>query len=77
MAKIKPKVRYDEDADILFIKVRGGSVKDTVDVAEDVFVEFDDEGNIAGIEVWRARDLLLNPIAKHISKRAKLASKLL
>ena len=74
MAKNKAKVRYDQDADILYIKVKGGSIKDTVDVAEDIFVEFDDRGNIAGIEVWRARELLLNPIAKHISKQVKLAS---
>ena len=75
MAKSKPKVRFDQDADILYIKVKGGSIKDTVDVAEDVFVELDDKGNIAGIEVWRARELLLNPLAKHISKQVKLASK--
>lgn len=75
MVKNKPKVRYDQDADILYIKVREGSIKDTVDVAEDVFVELDDKGKIAGIEVWRARELLLNPLAKHISKQVKLASK--
>lgn len=77
MAKSKPKVRYDQDADILYIKVKGGSIKDTVDVAEDVFVEFDDKGKIAGIEVWRARELLLNPLAKQISKQVKLASKVI
>jgi uncharacterized protein YuzE len=75
MAKNRPKVRYDQDADILYIKVKGGSIKDTVDVAEDVFVEFDDKGNIAGIEVWRARELLLNPLAKQISKQVKLLVK--
>ena len=75
MAKSKPKVRFDQDADILYIKVKGGSIKDTVDVAGDVFVEFDDKGNIAGIEVWRARELLLNPLAKQISKQVKLLVK--
>jgi len=74
MAKSKAKVRYDQDADILYIKVKAGSIKDTIDVAEDVFVELDDKGKIAGIEVWRARELLLNPLAKHISKQVKLAS---
>ena len=75
MVKNKPKVRYDQDADILYIKVKGGSIKDMVDVAGDVFVEFDDKGNIAGIEVWRARELLLNPLAKQISKQVKLLVK--
>ena len=74
MAKTKPKVRYDQDADIVYIKVKAGSIKDTIDVAEDVFVELDDKGKIAGIEVWRASELLLNPLAKYISKQVKLAS---
>lgn len=75
MAKNKAKVRYDKDSDIVYIKIKEGSIEDTVDVAEDVFVERDKDGNIAGIEIWRARQLLLNPLAKHISEQVKLASK--
>jgi uncharacterized protein YuzE len=59
----------------VYIKFKEGSIEDTVDVAEDVFVERDKDGNIAGIEIWRARQLLLNPLAKHISEQVKLASK--
>lgn len=75
MAKNKAKLRYDKDSDIVYIKIREGPVEDTEDVAEDVFVERDKDGNIAGIEIWRARQLLLNPLAKHISEQVKLASK--
>ncbi len=73
MAKNKAKLRYDKDSDVVYIKIREGPVEDTEDVAEDVFVERDKDGNIAGIEIWRARQLLLNPLAKHISKQVKLA----
>jgi uncharacterized protein YuzE len=75
MAKNKAKLRYDKDSDVVYIKIREGPVENTEDVAEDVFVERDKDGNIAGIEIWRARQLLLNPLAKHISKQVKLASK--
>jgi uncharacterized protein YuzE len=75
MAKNKAKLRYDKDSDVIYIKIREGPVADTEGVAEDVFVERDKDGNIAGIEIWRARQLLLNPLAKHISKQVKLASK--
>jgi uncharacterized protein YuzE len=75
MAKNKAKLRYDKDSDVVYIKIREGPIENTEDVAEDVFVERDKDGNIAGIEIWRARQLLLNPLAKHISKQVKLASK--
>ncbi|MDE1863580.1 MAG: DUF2283 domain-containing protein [Thaumarchaeota archaeon] len=75
MAKNKPEIRYDRDSDILYIKIKEGSIDDTVDVAEDVFVEKDKNGNMVGIEIWRARQLLLNPLAKHISEQVKLVNK--
>ncbi|MEM3089392.1 MAG: DUF2283 domain-containing protein [Candidatus Nitrosotenuis sp.] len=75
MVKNKTKLRYDKDSDILYIKIKEGSIEDTVDVAEDVFVERDKTGNIMGIEIWRARQLLLNPLAKHISEQVKLLAK--
>lgn len=75
MAKNKAKLRYDKDSDIVYIKIKEGPIEDTEDVAEDVFLERDRDGNIAGIEIWRARQLLLNPLAKHISKQVKVARK--
>ncbi len=55
MAKNKAKLRYDKDSDIVYIKVKEGSIEDTVDVAEDVFIEHDKDGNIAGIKIWGAK----------------------
>jgi uncharacterized protein YuzE len=75
MAKNKAKLRYDKESDIVYIKIKEGPVENTEDVAEDVFVERDKDGNIAGIEIWRARQLLLSPLAKHISEQVKVASK--
>ena len=46
------KVRYDPEADILYILVKEGKVKDTEEIDKDLFVEYDENGNIAGIEIW-------------------------
>lgn len=75
MARNKARLRYDKDSDIVYIKIKDGPIEDTVDVAEDVFVERDKHGDIAGIEIWRARQLLPNPLAKHISDQLRVASK--
>ncbi|WP_240911978.1 MULTISPECIES: DUF2283 domain-containing protein [unclassified Thermococcus] len=48
------KVRYDPRADILYILIREGPVADTDEVDEDVWFEYDEEGNIVGIEIWNA-----------------------
>ena len=62
----QPKVRYDREADIFYILVKEDPVADTVEVAEDVFVELAEDGSIAGIKVWRASKLVLKPVAEEI-----------
>ncbi|MFN3740861.1 MAG: DUF2283 domain-containing protein [Thermodesulfovibrionales bacterium] len=32
-------VRYDKDEDILYILIAKGSVKDTVEIGDDIFIE--------------------------------------
>ena len=62
----QPKVRYDREADIFYILIKEGPAEDAIEVAEDVFVELAEDGSIAGIEVWRASELALRPIAEEI-----------
>lgn len=47
-------VRYDSEADILYILIKEGEVSDSDEVDEDIWVEYDEEGKIAGIEIWSA-----------------------
>ena len=47
------KVRYDPEADILYILVKEGEIKDTEEIDEDLFVEYDENGSIVGIEIWQ------------------------
>lgn len=46
--------RYDSKADILHILFAEGEVSDSDEVDEDIWVEYDKEGKIAGIEIWSA-----------------------
>lgn len=49
------KVRYDPDTDILYILVKKGRVEETVEVAEDIFIEYGKDNEVMGIEIWQAR----------------------
>jgi uncharacterized protein YuzE len=65
------RVRYDPEADILYIFIKEGSIKDTIEVSDDLFVEYDESNHIAGIELWQARKNLLPELmsyVEHVSK---------
>lgn len=62
------KVRYDSEADILYILLREGKIKDTVEVGEDVFVEYGENDEIIGIEIWQARKSIFPSIIGYIEK---------
>ncbi|MCI4407785.1 MAG: DUF2283 domain-containing protein [Thermofilum sp.] len=64
-------VNYDSEADILYIIIREGPIKDTVEADDDVLIEIAEDGNVAGIEIWNASKNLLDPIAKVLSARIK------
>jgi uncharacterized protein YuzE len=66
MAEGKVKVRFDPEADILYMLVKEGSIKDTIEAAEDFFIEISEDGSVAGVEVWRAREHILGNLAEHI-----------
>ena len=52
------RVQYDPEADILYILLREGPVEDTIEAGEDVFIELDEKGEVIGIEIWRASNVL-------------------
>lgn len=66
MAKGKVKIRFDPEADILYMLVKEGPIKDTIEVAEDFFIEISEDGSVAGVEVWRAKENILGNLAEHI-----------
>jgi uncharacterized protein YuzE len=70
MVKNRMKVRYSLESDILYILVKEGKIKDTVELAEGLFMEIAEDGSIAGIEIWNARELVLKDIAEYIKTLA-------
>lgn len=52
--KVKPKIRYDPETDILYIHYRDGVSHEILEVCEDIVVEVDENGRIMGVEIWHA-----------------------
>jgi uncharacterized protein YuzE len=67
MGENQMKVRYDQDSDILYLLIKEGDIEDTIEVSEDLFVEYDEKKNIAGIELWRVRRNLFGEILKYLN----------
>ncbi len=60
------KVRYDPEADIFYILVKEGKVKDTEEIDDNLFIEFGENGEIMGIEIWQAGKNVISEILKVI-----------
>jgi uncharacterized protein YuzE len=58
--------RYDAESDILYLLIREGEVKDTIEVSEDLFIEYDENDDPVGIELWRARTNVFGELIKYI-----------
>ena len=69
------KIRYDPKSDILYILIKEGEVSDTDEIDEDVWIEYDKDGNIIGIELWNAGENVIGNILKEIKNldKAKIA----
>ncbi len=53
------KVKYDVRSDILYLKISESKPVDSDMVNDDVVVHLDEKGSMVGIEIWRARELIL------------------
>ncbi|MBO3842098.1 MAG: DUF2283 domain-containing protein [Candidatus Brockarchaeota archaeon] len=45
------RVRYDPLADALYVRVRDGDIVDSIEIRENVVADFDQNGEVVGIEV--------------------------
>jgi len=62
------KSRYDAESDILYLLIKEGQIKDTVEVSEDMFIEYDENDKPVGIELWRARGNVFGELLKYLNK---------
>jgi len=65
------KVNYDPEEDILYIVVREDQVLDSREIDEDIRLEYDKDGEVAGIEIMNARRNLAKTLAQEIAKEIK------
>ncbi|MCC7353034.1 MAG: DUF2283 domain-containing protein [Anaerolineae bacterium] len=45
------KIEYDPQADALYVELRQGEVRDTLEVGKNLFVDVDEKGEALGIEI--------------------------
>jgi len=72
MDKDKVNIRYDSEGDILYILSRKGSIKDTIEIADDVFLEIGENDEILGIEIWQIRKNIFPEILKYFEELKKI-----
>lgn len=65
------KLNYDHEEDILYIVVKEGQVFDSKEIDEDIRLEYDKNGEVAGIEIMNARKNLAKPLAQEIAKEMR------
>ena len=65
------KVNYDPEEDILYIVVKKGQVFDSKEIDEDIRLEYDKSGEVAGIEIMNARRNRAKTLAQEIAKEIK------
>ncbi|ASJ03177.1 hypothetical protein A3L09_07885 [Thermococcus profundus] len=58
-------VRYDPNVDILYIQLSPKKPVDA-DMKGDFVIDLDENGEVIGIEIWRARELILPEFFKFI-----------
>ncbi len=45
------EIRYDREADAVYIRIGGGKVAESEEVDDGVIVDYDEKGNVIGIEI--------------------------
>ncbi|MCW3133518.1 MAG: DUF2283 domain-containing protein [Methanophagales archaeon] len=65
------KVWFDEETDILYVSLREGISVDSEEVAEDVRVEYDKQGQIIGVEIYNITKMLAKPLARQLREAVK------
>jgi uncharacterized protein YuzE len=66
------KVEYDRESDILYIKFKESKIADTKMLSEDAYIDLDKDGNLVGIEIWKASQNAILPISTDIAEKLKL-----
>ena len=72
MGKNSVNVYYDDEHDILVIKLKDDEASDTIELAEDIFAIINEKKEIIEIEIWRAKELIATAMADKIAEKIKM-----
>lgn len=50
------RMHYSQDADAIYIRLKEDRVHNTDEVTEDIIMDYDDKGNVIGIEILSASE---------------------
>ena len=50
------RIRYSQEADALYIRLKENKIKNTDEISEDLVIDYDDNGSIVGIEILAASE---------------------
>lgn len=73
------RMHYSQDANAIYIRLKEDRIHNTDEVAEDIIMDFDDKGNVIGIEILSAsekvdvRELIVQSFDKVMVDKAAVA----
>jgi uncharacterized protein YuzE len=59
---LESNVRYDTEADVLYLVCDEGEITGSIEISPEITVEFGDAGNILGVEIIRASKVLTEKV---------------
>jgi len=68
------KLNYDPEEDILYIVIKDGPIFDSKEIDQDIRLEYDKVGDVAGLEIMNARRNLARVLAQEIAKEIRASA---
>jgi uncharacterized protein YuzE len=65
------RISFDEESDILYLSLKEGIAVDSEEIIEDVRVEYDEEGQVIGIEIFNITKMLEIALVKRLKEILK------
>ena len=68
MEKITVSFEYDEETDVISIRIGAALVADTDEDAQGTIIDYDRDGNVVRIEILKASERMVSPDTIQISR---------
>jgi uncharacterized protein YuzE len=65
------RISFDEESDILYLSLKEGIAVDSEEIIEDVRVEYDEDGQVIGIEIFNITKMLEIALVKRLKEILK------